>query len=639
MANPFTTRATEFVKSNEAFLTLVTPDPLTFFLEPYARDDGLYTRLVSIEGQPGSGKTTIARLFEFSTLATLLRGGDNAYSELVNPLNKCGALREGRVQVLGCRLPLESDYRELSQLPYSEKIRAELLQRLIQARAVLAWFSQLRKAEIEPEHVTLELREEANAAVTFVGGSGGRALLERAKSIEAGIYRIVGALVPPTESEIEREIVEPYRLFDIVDRFRIAPAAASKALSAEVLRPLVILDDAHFLLSTQLAQMKTWLIRRELTMGRWILSRLDVLQPKELFDSLGGAEPDVNMPGITTGRDIIRINLQSASRTDGRKTFRSMAKEMSRKYLGQMRIFGQNNISTLESMLPEKVEPLSPSACERLEELVRKAAGRFKVANTRLKDLEKMAAEFLDERNENTPDLRWAMVRVLIHRYAKRVPQTDMFLEEDAEPSRPLNADLGVYDGARIHLLHDFERPYYVGLDALSDAASENAETFLRLASHLVEASENQLIKQRPGALQAKEQHKLLVERANAVVDTWTFPEHRRVRVLAEWIAEKCLARTKELNAPLNHGANAYGIPQAEFERIGTDHPYVANVLKFAVAYNAITLVPRYECKKRDWCLMELGGVFVVRSGLPFKRGGFVEGTVDDVEKLLSAKA
>lgn len=504
---------------------------------------------------------------------------------------------------------------------------------------MLAWFGQLRKAEIELQHVKLEVRDDAHAAVTFVGGSNGTELLDRAKSIEAGIYRIVGALVPPPESEIEKEIVEPYRLFDILDKFRVTGEGATRALSAELLRPLVILDDAHFLLPTQLNHLKTWLIRRELTMGRWILSRLDVLQPKELFNSLSGAEPDVNMPGITAGRDLIRINLQSASRMDGRRTFRSMAKEMSRKYLGQMRIFGQNNITTLESMLPENVDPLPASVCEKLKAGVEKLAVRQRITPARLAEYEKMAIDFLESRSENTEDLRWAMVRVLLHRYAKRTPQTEMFPEEDAEPSRPLNADLGVYDGARIHLLHEYERPFYVGLDALSDAASENAETFLRLASHLVEASENLLIKQRPGALQAKDQHKLLVERANQVVETWTFPEHRRVRALSEWISARCVARTTELNAPLNHGANAFGIPQAEFEKIGTDHSYLANVLKFAVAYNAIALVPGYECKKKVWCLLELGGVSIVRSGLPFKRGGFVEGTVDDIDKLLQAKS
>jgi hypothetical protein len=71
--------------------------------------------------------------------------------------------------------------------------------------------------------------------------------------------------------------------------------------------------------------LKAWLIRRELTIGRWILSRLDVLQPKKLFDTLSFDDADVYMPGITTGRDIIRINLQSTRRNESRRNFRAMA--------------------------------------------------------------------------------------------------------------------------------------------------------------------------------------------------------------------------------------------------------------------------------------------------------------------------
>src|SRR6185369_4018496 len=207
--------------------------------------------------------------------------------------------------------------------------------------------------------------------------------------------------------------------------------------------------------------------------------------------------------------------------------------------------------------------------------------------------------------------------------------------EEGPEPSKPLRVDLGIYDGARIHLLHDYDRPYYVGFDALGDAASENAETFLHLASHIVEAAENLLIKQKPSAILAREQHKLLVERANMIVETWIFPEHRRVRTLANWIAGRCKVRTLEANAPLGHGANAYGILQDDFSRIGNENVLLAQILKFAVAYNAITLVPNYPCKDKLWCLLELGGIFIVRSGLPFKRGGFVEGTADELGRQL----
>jgi len=540
------------------------------------------------------------------------------------------------IQILACRLPLESDYRELWQLPYAQNVRTELLQRLIQARAILGWFGQLRRAGVRPEAVSLEPRDETQAPLASVGGRTGADVLGRAKAMEAAIYRLVGALLPPAAGQIEHEILDPYRPFDVMDHVRLAPPAAQQASSCQLLRPLAILDDAHFLHPAQLVNLKTWLVRRELLVGRWILSRLDVLQPKELFDSISADVPDLSIPGITAGRDIILINLQSTRRNESRRNFRAMAREMSRKYLSRMSIFAQNSITTLEEILPEKVDQISPSSCDRLHQSVTTAARRLHVSDERLAEFERMAGEFLAQRNEDRKDLLWAMVRILVHRYAKRTPQTSLFPnEEGPEPSKPLKADLGVYDGAQMHLLHDYDRPYYRGFDALSDAASENAETFLHLASHIVEAAENLLIKQKPSAIQAREQHKLLIERANMIVDAWAFPEHRLVHALSTWIAEKCVTRTLEPNAPLGHGANAYGLVQEDFHRIGNDYALLANVLKCAVAYNAITLVPNTPCKDKRWCLLELGGVFIVRSKLPFKRGGFVEGTAEELERHL----
>ncbi|HZR79009.1 MAG TPA: hypothetical protein VFA58_07350 [Chthoniobacterales bacterium] len=637
MANPFTTRATEFLKSNEAFLALISPEPISFFLEPYARDDGLYRRLVSIQGQPGSGKTTIARLFEFSTLATLLRGGANqTYSELIGPLQKCGAIRNGQTQIVACRLPLESDYRELWQLPYSEEIRNELMQRLIQARAILAWFSQLRKANIQPSAISLEVKQELPAATTFVGGSDGEHVFKRAKAIEAAIYRIIGALVPPIEGAIEREIIEPYRPFGVIDGIRLTVSAAQQASAGIVLRPIVILDDAHFLHAPQLENLKTWLVQRELVIGRWILSRLDVLQPKELFESLSLVETDVSLPGITAGRDIVRINLQSGSRTESRRNFRTMARGMSRKYLGQMKIFADNAITDLGIILPEKIEPISASNFEKLVSSVKAASRRFHLSIARVKELETMIDQDLANRSDKEIEIRWAMLRILVHRYAKRTPQTALFPDDEGpDPSKPLRADITVYDGARIQLLHDYNRPYYVGFDALSDAASENIETFLHLASHIVQAAENLLIKQKSSAIRAPEQQALLTERAKLIIDSWNFPEHRRVRGLTSWIADRCKTRTLERNAPLGAGANAFGIRQDDFARIEEQYPTLAHVLKFAVAYNALTLIPNYPCKEKVWCLLELGGVSIVQAGLPFKRGGFVEGTTEDLNNEL----
>ena len=233
--------------------------------------------------------------------------------------------------------------------------------------------------------------------------------------------------------------------------------------------------------------------------------------------------------------------------------------------------------------------------------------------------------------------MRLGILSVLIERYARRIPQHSLFDEDsdDVEPSRPLKVDAGVADGARLHLLHKYERPYFFGIDALCDAGSENAEQFLQLAARLVSLSETRLIGGKDAMLASGVQHRFLRERASEMVAEWDFPESRLVRRLADGLAAQCLAKSLEGNASLGGGATAFGIPQDEFGTILEDHPRLARVLQFGVAYNAFVLVPNHGTKKRLWCLIELGGVLLLHHGLTLRRGGFLERRVGDLVRLL----
>src|SRR3954451_11123611 len=104
MDNPFLKRATEYFRDDEAFLAVLSPEPIRYFLRE-ATATSLYERLVNFRGTPGSGKTTLARVFEYPTLTALLRNSSIAtYRPLVDTMARCGAVVDGKAAILGCRL-------------------------------------------------------------------------------------------------------------------------------------------------------------------------------------------------------------------------------------------------------------------------------------------------------------------------------------------------------------------------------------------------------------------------------------------------------------------------------------------------------------------------------------------------------
>src|SRR5271157_4144903 len=115
MENPFERRATEYLRDEEAFLSVIAPEPVRVHIAS-AREK-LYDRLVVLRGTPGSGKSTIARLFEFPALLVVLRH-TKVHAALATVLEQCGALRDRAPTLLAGRLPLESDYRDIWEFPY-----------------------------------------------------------------------------------------------------------------------------------------------------------------------------------------------------------------------------------------------------------------------------------------------------------------------------------------------------------------------------------------------------------------------------------------------------------------------------------------------------------------------------------------
>lgn len=643
MPNPFEKRATEYLRDDEAFLAVVTPEPLTTFFQRHAEEGSLYDRLAVIVGTPGSGKTTLARLFLYPTLRTLLRNSSlSTYKALLDSLISCRAIGDEGPIIVGGRIPLEAEYRDFWEFPYTEELKGGLMTALLQARTVLAWLRSLTDAGIPLESISIRPRAGSEAALAAIGGRDGPSLFARASQVELAIYKVSAALVPPDVSDIDADAAAGYRPFDVIEE--IVFRDADRDVSA---RPLVIFDDAHSLHRAQLQLLIRWLTRREFKVSRWILMRLDALHPSDvLSDSSRGG--DGEEPGIKRSREITSIWLQSSDdRAQQRRSFRRMAKDMANRYLQQMDVFNRRRLNSLGDLLSTQAEAIAPGKIEQLRGTVAAMQRRHGVSARRREAIEEEVDRYLQASGEGGEDVRLAMLSILFARYAKRVPQRGLFDANatdvdatdvntaDVEPAKPLTADADVAEGARVHLLHRFDRPYFFGIDILCDASSENAEQFLQLAGRLVSQSETQLIRAKPATLTSGMQHTLLREKAGEILRDWDFPQHQLVRRLADGIARECLKKSLEPNASLGGGASAFGIPQDEFDDIPRMHPALARVLQFGVAYNSFMLVPNHGTKKKIWCLVELGGTLLLHHGLTLRRGGFLERRSDDLLKLL----
>lgn len=633
MTNPFLHRATEFIRNDSAFLAIVSPEPLTTFVANHPKKSLLFDRPVRVIGSPGSGKTMMASLVEFRLVETILRDQSSISNRALGGALAASGFTDGRKPLVAAiRLPMESEYRDFWELPYEPQVKTRLVLSLVQARAVLKLVQNLTANRTRsPAEIRFVVRDDAAAQLSLIGGDQAESIVARALEVERAVYGIGAGLLPPQLEDIPSAAREPYQPFEALGHLEID----WKDEPIE-LKPLIILDDVHALHPDQFDGLFRTLARREVRVGRWMMMRMDALSPKAVFRFT----TEESLPGLKPERDYLDIFMQSESGRDtDRRRFRKMATDMANRYLQLVEPLRDRNFTEFTSLLSEETPVLTDGHRAELRELLDKDQHKLTVGQDRRAKIEEVVQRYVKGAKsiDVEEDVQLAMIRVLMHRYAKRIAfQPSLFSgEDDPEPNQKLKAKSGVAEAARLFLHDKFTRPLHYGLDVVCDASNENAELFLQLAGALVDRMETRAIRNQDPALSPTDQQSVLREKAKAIVDNWSFPYARKVMALVDHIAKRCHEVSLLPNARLGAGANAVGILEEQIEaqlEIGGE---LAEVLKFAIAYSSLIAVRNYGQGGKTWCLLELPGPICLRDGLTLKRGGFLEWHIDKLAEII----
>lgn len=636
MDNPFKKRRTELITDRRTLLSLVSSVPVTEFFRVDKAE--VIEKLTLVVGTPGSGKTTIAQVVEFESLLSLCQiTGSPINEDLADVLATNGLIKNRLPTVLGHRLAMTTNFRDIWELPYSDQMRLALLRAFVQSKAVLGWFNQLDLMSFSLDQVEVVMGANAESVIATTGANNAESFRQYAREIELAIFKIVTSLVPPTEQDMAANFLNTrYDVFEVLRGFRIRrwPDTVDGPDDSDlILRPMIIVDDAHELHPTQFAQLRDWLKSKAIGVSRWLMCRPDVVSADDYREALAkDSAPEEDMtPGSTRGRDYLMKPMQLSSGRSNR--FKSIAVDIANRYVQGIPEFSRRGLKDIRPMLNRlDSAELADGVKKQLQEKVDKIA---KDAHFSASLVESLHARV---RENARPDESLAALRILLHREINRSPQMGLLgdmdlLDEPVTDDKTVNSKL--MDGARIQLMHEYDRPYYYGMDKLISASNSNIEQFIRLAGTLVDELLAKVIRGRDADLSPRAQHLALVGQAKQTIADWDFPYNAIVRELVKQIAERCLERTLKPNAPLDDGANAIGIPQDQIDTVLKRDGRLARILHFAFAYKALVFVPHYNCKNKVWCLLELGALPNLAYGLPLSRGGFVEGSLRTLQNML----
>lgn len=606
IANAFKYRAADAPMIDTAlFLHLYVPTLLGLL----AQNDVLSPRLLVLRGSPGSGKSSILRLFQVETLIALRgRPGQNEQS-IVERLQELGAWGEDGPRAVGIYIQCDSSLRDLANVAAGDS-NGKLLNALLDVRATLTFVRALERligagvvANGDGAGVRLRaLAAEENPPPLFAVDRSLEEMRSECEQIEAAFATLLNSFPgDPVPSQVRphaRVFVLPF----IARQIEAVPALKQ-------LVPIVMLDDLHMLYDQQRQQIRSEFVRRA-AVPRWVSVRKHVYELEDL----------IALEGAIEERDFREIDLDTSPSGE----FKKFAMSVAERRWHQSDGLRQFSTEQFKDSLLEADQPVDRRRADRAAEEIasRLTALRLAVA----------PADLLPPGVEEVPLERLVTAEkslILAERRASK-GQMSMF-EEGLAAIGDEGADGKTEEAARLFAMARLKLPYYYSFGMLVEAANGNIEQFLGIAASYADKLIFRAEVGDPLVLSAKEQHDLLRRSAAEYYDRMEqrYEMGYALRTMVANLGEFCRAVTYRPNAPISPGVTGFGLTREELRQIVSQRTnpvlgQLAAVLTHAVAENVVFVRTTKQGKVgHEKVVFYLNRLLCPKFDLPLNTGGW----------------
>lgn len=608
--NAFKIRAADApIIETAQFLQLYCP----LLLDQLQRDDLFVPKLIVVRGSPGSGKSSLLRLFETETLlAVHARRSQPSDQDLVERLTELGILADSGPRALGIYIQCDSSLRDMANLAPDQPVE-RLFNTLLDMR-ILGLF--LRAVQRLTNTGCMKLPVDCMLQ-PLPSGEAPPHLFAEPRSLQelmdscSRIENDFGTLLNSFPGDPLPTSIQPHaRVYSLA---YLALQLQSPAFAD--LLPIVMLDDVQELYPDQRQHIRAEFMRRA-SVPRWLAVRTHVF----------GLEDLISVEGAEQGREYREIPLDEIFQ-EKPSVFGKFAANVVHRRLQYTDSLQQVSIEDFKDLLRQPSETVSVGTAKKAVDGVAKRVSDIR-RGTNFEQRVKSRGDSLQSSVVPFSDL--VQLEQEMIGFERQANKGQLSLLPDLDVPEISNGKTA--EAAWLFASRRCRHPYYWGFDTLSNVASGNVEQLLSTSATFVDRMIYRAELDRDKAISANQQEDVFKRCADDYYRALE-EKHRRGSAIRQFVDNLGLffeEVTYRPYAPIAPGVNGFGLTRQQIEQAAgpsvqtRDAQVFREVLTNAVAGNVLSVrVTKQGQAGAEKIVFYFNRILCVRFRLPLNYGGW----------------